>query len=108
VYIFRVKNLLTLLCFKFLFCYWKRLKEAEESFRQRPSRDEDVEFIKQLEEKLFQQELACQKLNDEKKYYKLELVNREENFNKIFNNNPNVGFMNPIEANRVSMMANMG
>ena len=83
---------------------FKRLKEAEENFRKRPSRDEDVEFIRKLEEKLFEQELVCQKLTDEKKLYKLELVNREENFNKIFNNNPNVGFMNPIETNRVSRM----
>ena len=70
------------------------LRDIEEQFRLRPSRDEDVVFIKELQEKLSQQEMLCQQLNDEKKYYKLELVNREENFNKIFNNSPNVGFMN--------------
>lgn len=70
------------------------LRDTEEKFRLRPSRDEDVVFIKQLQEKLSQQEMLCKQLNDEKKYYKLELVNREENFNKIFNNSPNVGFMN--------------
>ena len=70
------------------------LEDTEEKFRSRPSRDEDIVFINQLQEKLHQQEMLCQQLNDEKKYYKLELVNREENFNKIFNNSPNVGFMN--------------
>jgi len=76
------------------------LKETEEKFRQRPSRDEDVLYINQLQEKLTKQELICQKLNDEKKYYKLELVNREENFNKVFSNSPKVGFMNPVELSR--------
>lgn len=27
------------------------------------------------------------------KFFKLELINRENNFNKMFNNNPNVGTM---------------
>ena len=30
------------------------------------------------------------------KFYKLELINREENFNKMFGTNPNVGFINPL------------
>ena len=66
-------------------------KDTEEKYRQRPSREEDVLYINQLQEKLRKQELVCQKLNDEKKYYKLELVNREENFNKVFSNSPKVG-----------------
>jgi len=35
-------------------------------------------------------------LQDDKKFYQLELVNRETNFNKIFNTNPNVGVINPL------------
>ena len=30
------------------------------------------------------------------KFYKLELVNREENFNKMFGTNPTVGVLNPL------------
>lgn len=30
------------------------------------------------------------------KFYKLELINREENYNKVFGNFPNVGVMNPL------------
>lgn len=30
------------------------------------------------------------------KFYKLELINREENFNKMFGTNPNVGVINPL------------
>ena len=35
-------------------------------------------------------------LQDDKKYYQLELVNRETNFNKVFNASPNVGVINPL------------
>ena len=31
------------------------------------------------------------------KFFKLELINRENNFNKIFNANPNVGTLNVFE-----------
>ncbi len=30
------------------------------------------------------------------KFFKLELVNRENNFNKLFNANPNVGVLDPF------------
>jgi hypothetical protein len=36
---------------------------------------------------------------DEKKYFQMELVNRENNFNKMFNTTPNIGVMNPLSAN---------
>lgn len=35
-------------------------------------------------------------LQDDKKFYQLELVNRETNFNKVFNASPNVGVINPL------------
>jgi hypothetical protein len=30
------------------------------------------------------------------KFYKLELINREDNYNKVFGNNPNIGVLNPL------------
>ena len=30
------------------------------------------------------------------KFYKLELVNREDSYNKMFGTNPNVGIINPL------------
>jgi nitric oxide synthase oxygenase domain/subunit len=41
-------------------------------------------------------EFTIRKLIDDKRYYQLELVNRETNFNKVFNSNLNVGVMNPL------------
>ena len=38
-------------------------------------------------------------LKDEKRYFQMELLNRENNFNKIFNNAPNIGVINPLNAN---------
>jgi hypothetical protein len=35
------------------------------------------------------------------KYFKMELVNREENFNKVFSRQPMVGVLNPIGAKPV-------
>jgi len=31
------------------------------------------------------------------KFFKLELINREKNFNGMFNANPNVGVLNPFD-----------
>ena len=33
---------------------------------------------------------------DEKRYYELELVNRESNYNKVFSSAPKIGVMNPM------------
>ncbi|OXB62213.1 UNVERIFIED_CONTAM: hypothetical protein H355_014549, partial [Colinus virginianus] len=33
---------------------------------------------------------------EDKKFYQLELVNRETNYNKVFNASPNVGVINPL------------
>ena len=38
---------------------------------------------------------------EEKRFFQLELLNRETNFNKIFSSMPNVGVINPLEAGKV-------
>ena len=42
--------------------------------------------------------LCCGCVQDEKRFYQLELVNRETNFNKVFNTTPNVGVLNPLSV----------
>lgn len=76
------------------------LEDVEEKFLKRPSREEDVAKLNDLTQKLFQTELECRRLSEERKHYRLELVNREENFNKVFNTSPNVGYINPIELSK--------
>lgn len=46
------------------------------------------------------------------KFYKLELINREDSYNKMFGTNPNVGVINPLGAKpqtgKQSMVGGMG
>ena len=41
------------------------------------------------------------------KFYKLELMNREKNFNGMFNANPNVGILNPFEQKVLFLLRNL-
>ncbi|XP_066273166.1 protein FAM184A-like [Branchiostoma lanceolatum] len=78
-----------------------KLEEAEDRFQRRESRPEDMEMIKNLREALSSRELEMKKLIEEKRYYQLELVNRETNYNKVFSAmGPNVGVMNPLATKR--------
>uniref|UniRef100_A0A671MGA7 Protein FAM184A-like n=1 Tax=Sinocyclocheilus anshuiensis TaxID=1608454 RepID=A0A671MGA7_9TELE len=72
------------------------LEGTEEKFRNRESRPEDLQTIAELKDMVTERESLVKKLVDDKKFYQLELVNRETNFNKIFNTNPNVGVINPL------------
>ncbi|XP_034077711.1 protein FAM184A-like [Gymnodraco acuticeps] len=84
-----------------------RLEGTEDKFRNRESRHEDLQVIAELKDMVSERESLVKKLvksehwikpgsKDDKKYYQLELVNRETNFNKVFNASPNVGVINPL------------
>uniref|UniRef100_A0A3Q3WQ44 Protein FAM184A/B N-terminal domain-containing protein n=1 Tax=Mola mola TaxID=94237 RepID=A0A3Q3WQ44_MOLML len=72
------------------------LEGTEEKFRNRESRPEDLQVIAELKDMVSERESLVKKLVDDKKFYQLELVNRETNFNKVFNTSPNVGVINPL------------
>uniref|UniRef100_A0A8C5G1X9 Protein FAM184A/B N-terminal domain-containing protein n=1 Tax=Gouania willdenowi TaxID=441366 RepID=A0A8C5G1X9_GOUWI len=72
------------------------LEASEEKFRNRESRPEDLQIIAELKDMVSERETLVKKLVDDKKFYQLELVNRETNFNKVFNASPNVGVINPL------------
>ncbi|XP_060076587.1 protein FAM184A-like [Ylistrum balloti] len=73
------------------------LKEAEEKYNNRESRPEDLEAISQLRDAIREREMRMKTLIEEKQYYQMELVNRETNFNKVFNTDPKVGVLNPLQ-----------
>ncbi|XP_031758133.1 protein FAM184A isoform X2 [Xenopus tropicalis] len=73
-----------------------RLTEMEEKYQNRESRPEDLQIISELKEMVTERDQLIKKLIDDKKFYQLELVNRETNFNKVFNASPNVGVINPL------------
>ncbi len=53
-------------------------------------------MIQKLQALLEQREDELKKAWHQLKFFKLELINRENNFNKLFNANPNVGVLNPL------------
>ncbi|KAK2843074.1 hypothetical protein Q7C36_011289 [Tachysurus vachellii] len=72
------------------------LDGTEDKFRNRESRQEDLQRIADLREMVAERESLVKKLVDDKKFYQLELVNRDTSFNKVFNTSPNVGVINPL------------
>ncbi|XP_075059093.1 protein FAM184A isoform X2 [Mixophyes fleayi] len=72
------------------------LTEMEEKYQNRESRPEDLQVISDLKDMVAERDQLIKKLIEDKKFYQLELVNRETNFNKVFNASPNVGVINPL------------
>lgn len=66
----------------------QELKEAAYKYENRESREDDVETIMELNATLEKYRKDLIKAEDQASFYKLELCNREVNFNKIFNNSP--------------------
>lgn len=68
----------------------------------RPPRPEDLELIKKLQAEIEQKDAAIKKAAEDMKFYKLELINREESYNNMFGRNPNVGVMNPLTSGKAA------
>mmetsp|Transcript_8521 Transcript_8521/g.21404 ORF Transcript_8521/g.21404 Transcript_8521/m.21404 type:complete len:1044 (+) Transcript_8521:127-3258(+) len=80
-----------------------RLKELQDLYDTRPPREEDLERIALLEEDVRHKEATVKRLMEEMQFYKLELHNREQNYNKVFGAQPTVGILNPVAAKRASV-----
>lgn len=78
-----------------------KYNELNQLFEQRPSRPEDLELIQQLQQDNVIKEEELRKAVENLKFFKLELLNREDNFNRLFNANPNVGVLNPLDKVRL-------
>jgi uncharacterized phage infection (PIP) family protein YhgE len=70
----------------------------KEKFHMRPSREEDVELILSLQNDNAEKEALVKKTLEEMAYFKRELLNREELYNKKFNVSPVVGVMQVVKA----------
>uniref|UniRef100_A0A8D1L858 Family with sequence similarity 184 member A n=1 Tax=Sus scrofa TaxID=9823 RepID=A0A8D1L858_PIG len=73
-----------------------RLEEMEEKYLMRESKPEDIQMIAELKAMLTERDQVIKKLIEDNKFYQLELINRETNFNKVFNSSPTVGVINPL------------
>ncbi|CAL8309259.1 unnamed protein product [Merluccius merluccius] len=81
------------------------LEGTEEKFRNRESRPEDLAAIAELRAMVTERETLVKKLVDDKKFYQLELVNRETGFSKVFNSSANVGVINPLVKVSLSVVS---
>ena len=73
-----------------------RFVELQELYEGRPSRPEDLDLIRQLQADIEAKDAAIKKAAEDMKFYKLELINREQSYNQMFGSTPNVGLMNPM------------
>ena len=55
----------------------ERFNELQEIYEGRPSRPEDLDLIKMLQEEIVQKDNLLKKAAEDMKFYKLELINRE-------------------------------
>ena len=55
----------------------ERFNEPQEIYEGRPSRPEDLDLIKLLQEEIVQKDNLLKKAAEDMKFYKLELINRE-------------------------------
>ncbi len=75
-----------------------RLDEVTKKYLARESRPEDLQRMQQLLMTIADQEKLVKRAVDEMKYYKLELLNREENYNKTFGRTPKLNNNNNHSA----------
>jgi len=76
-----------------------QLSELEERYLARESRPEDLQLIARLKEEVAAKDVEVKKVREEMAYFKRELLNREENFNKTFQSQPRVGVMQVVKTN---------
>lgn len=82
------------------------IAEWEDRYARRESRAEDVTRIADLERLVAERDALVRQTLDEMAYFKRELLNREEMYNKTFARTPNVGVMNVLKPH-VQLQAQM-
>ena len=80
----------------------------ENKYEHREPRPEDIELIRKLSVECQEYRKKLQQTKEEMKFYKLELVNREETYNKIFGSSPKVGVMDPVAKRRSLASTSVG
>lgn len=73
------------------------LKIAGARYDARESRQEDLDMIQRLQEEMIEKDRLVAQTREEMLYFKREMLNREESYNKKFNAAPNVGVMQVIK-----------
>nr|CAD7589029.1 unnamed protein product [Timema genevievae] len=76
------------------------LEESHQQCENCKSRPEDTQLIADLRQIVYEKDRELASLTEEKRFYQMELVNRETNYNRLFNSQPVVGVMDALQHRR--------
>nr|CAD7429847.1 unnamed protein product [Timema monikensis] len=76
------------------------LEESHQQCENCKSRPEDTQLIADLRKIVSEKDRELASLTEEKRFYQMELVNRETNNNRLFNSQPIVGVMDALQHRR--------
>jgi hypothetical protein len=79
----------------------QKIREWENVYARRDSRMEDLDRIEDLERLVVEKDALVQQTMEEMAYFKRELLNREETYNKTFGRSPNVGVLQVLKPTGV-------
>ena len=83
----------------------EELEQADKRYYSREPRSEDLIIISELQRNVTQREMELEKIKEESKFYKLELINRDQSYNKMFGTKPKIG---PVTVQTKSKQAEGG
>jgi len=75
----------------------KTIEYWEYRYEHREPRQEDIRHIERLNKKVAHAQENAHRALEEMQFYKMELRNREDSYNKVFNRNVNVGVMEVLK-----------
>ena len=78
----------------------KEIEDLQNYLANRPSRDEDLDEIRRLNEEIEKKEKDLKESKILLEQFRNELINREENYNGYFERKPKVGFVDPIKIKK--------
>nr|CAD7399318.1 unnamed protein product [Timema poppensis] len=76
------------------------LEESHQQCEICKSRPGDTQLIADLQKIVSEKDRELASLTEEKRFYQMELVNRETNYNRLFNSQPIVGVMDTLQHRR--------
>jgi hypothetical protein len=83
-----------------------KYQELREKFDTRPSREDDMTFINQLQEEIINKERQLKEAEENMEKFRNMLINNEENYNKYFGANHKIGYINPLKGKEMIVNGN--
>ena len=81
-----------------------KFHELQELYEARPSRPEDLTMIQDQSEQITRKDDFIKKQEDDMKFYKLELINREQSYNQMFGTAPQIAGLGGMVQGKPNLM----